>query len=185
MKKIQLPLEAEALRELRAGDRVLLSGVLYTARDAAHKKMIQALENEEALPFDMQGQTLYYVGPAPAKPGAVIGSAGPTTSGRMDAFTPKLLSQGLAAMVGKGKRSETVNEEIRKNGAVYFAAVGGAAARIASAINSVEVIAYEELGTEAVRKLTIKDFPVIVAVDSEGNDYYQLGRKAYLDLESR
>lgn len=185
MKKIQIPDGIDAYRNLKAGDKVLLSGVLYTARDAAHKKMVQTLEEGGALPFDMKGQTLYYVGPSPARPGAVIGSAGPTTSGRMDAFTPKLLNQGLAAMIGKGKRSEAVIDAIQSNGSVYFAAVGGAAALISNAVKSVEIIAYEELGTEAIRKLVVEDLPVVVAVDASGNDYYRIGRQAYLESESR
>lgn len=183
MKTIHTPIDKATLRGLKAGDKVLLSGVVYTARDAAHKKMLEALGNGEKLPFDISGQTLYYVGPSPTKPGAVIGSAGPTTSYRMDSFTPELLKQGLVAMIGKGKRSPEVIDAIRKHGAVYFAAVGGAAALISDGIKEVDIIAYDELGPEAVRKLVVEKFPVVVIIDSEGNDYYKLGRKAFLESE--
>ncbi|MEH7333620.1 Fe-S-containing hydro-lyase [Neobacillus drentensis] len=170
------PISEQELLKLKAGDRVLLSGTIYTARDAAHKRMFEALERGEELPFDVKGQTIYYVGPTPAKPGHVIGSAGPTTSGRMDKYTPSLLDLGLKGMIGKGYRSEEVIESMKKNKAVYFAAIGGSGALIARTIQSVEVVAYEDLGPEAIYKLTIKDFPAVVIVDSEGNDWYKIGK---------
>ncbi|WP_317851450.1 Fe-S-containing hydro-lyase [Neobacillus bataviensis] len=170
------PISEQELLKLKAGDRVLLSGTIYTARDAAHKRMFEALERGEELPFDVKGQTIYYVGPTPSKPGHVIGSAGPTTSGRMDKYTPSLLDLGLKGMIGKGYRSEEVIESMKKNKAVYFAAIGGSGALIARTIQSVEVVAYEDLGPEAIYKLTIKDFPAVVIVDSEGNDWYKIGK---------
>ena len=173
------PITEEELLKLKAGDRVLLSGTIYTARDAAHKRMAEALEKGEALPFDIPGQTIYYVGPTPAKPGQVIGSAGPTTSGRMDKYTPALLDLGLKGMVGKGYRSPEVIESMKKNKAVYFAAIGGSGALIARSIKSMEVIAYEDLGPEAIYKLSIKDFPAVVIIDSEGNDWYQIGKQQF------
>ena len=173
------PITEEELLKLKAGDRVLLSGTIYTARDAAHKRMAEALEKGEALPFDISGQTIYYVGPTPAKPGQVIGSAGPTTSGRMDKYTPALLDLGLKGMVGKGYRSPEVIESMKKNKAVYFAAIGGSGALIARSIKSMEVIAYEDLGPEAIYKLSIKDFPAVVIIDSEGNDWYQIGKQQF------
>ena len=173
------PITEEELLKLKAGDRVMLSGTIYTARDAAHKRMAEALEKGEALPFDISGQTIYYVGPTPAKPGQVIGSAGPTTSGRMDKYTPALLDLGLKGMVGKGYRSPEVIESMKKNKAVYFAAIGGSGALIARSIKSMEVIAYEDLGPEAIYKLSIKDFPAVVIIDSEGNDWYQIGKQQF------
>lgn len=155
---------------------MLLSGTLYTARDAAHKRMTEALEHGEPLPFPIEGAMIYYAGPSPAKPGKVIGAAGPTTSYRMDEFTPRLLDLGLFGMIGKGDRSSRVREAIKSNGVVYFAAVGGAGALIAKSIQKVEVIAFQELGAEAITKLTVKDFPVIVAIDSQGNDLYEVAR---------
>lgn len=181
---ITTPLQEKDVLALKAGDRVLLSGIIYTARDAAHKKMFEALENDEALPFEMAGQTIYYVGPTPAKPGQVIGSAGPTTSGRMDKYTPALLDQGLRAMIGKGYRSPEVIESMKKNKAVYFAAVGGSGALIAKSILSMEVIAYEELGPEAIFKLEIKDFPAVVIIDIQGNDWYQIGKQQFNTKDS-
>jgi fumarate hydratase subunit beta len=178
-KHIALPLTDEIIRELKAGDEVLLSGVLYTGRDAAHKRMVEMLEKGEALPFDIAGQTIYYVGPCPAPEGRVIGSAGPTTSGRMDSYTPVLIQKGLKGMIGKGLRNEKVVDAIKKYGAIYFGAVGGAAALISSCIISQEVIAFEDLGTEAIRKLEVKDFPCFVIIDSSGNDRYKEGRKEY------
>jgi fumarate hydratase subunit beta len=183
MRRIQTPIDERTLRSLKAGDKVLLSGLVFTARDAAHKKMIEALDSGEDLPFDVNGQTLYYVGPSPTKPGGVIGSAGPTTSYRMDSFTPELLRQGLHAMIGKGKRSPEVIASIKEHRAVYFAAVGGAAALISDGITEVDIIAYEELGPEAVRRLVVENFPVVVIIDSKGNDYYKIGRQAYLESE--
>jgi len=172
-KKIQLPLTEEHVRTLRAGDRVLLSGTVYTARDAAHKRMAESIREGKPLPIDMTGQVIYYVGPTPAKPGQVIGSAGPTTSERMDLYTPDLLKMGLKGMIGKGHRSETVKQAIIDNEAVYFGAVGGAAALISRSIKSSEVIAYEDLGTEAIRKLEIENFPVVVINDIYGGDVYR------------
>jgi fumarate hydratase subunit beta len=173
------PLTDALVRELRAGERVLLSGVVYTARDAAHKRMVEALAAGEALPFDPQGQVVYYVGPSPARPGAVIGSAGPTTAGRVDLYTIPLLERGLKGMIGKGSRSAPVREAMVRCGAVYLVAVGGAAALIAERIRSVELIAYEDLGTEAIRRYVVEDFPLMVANDAHGGDLYEQGREAY------
>lgn len=172
-RKIQVPFDRKTAQELRAGDMVFLSGTVYTARDAAHKRMAEALEKGEPLPFEISGNVIYYMGPSPARPGAVIGSAGPTTASRMDKYTPALLDLGMAGMIGKGKRSDAVQEAIVRNGAVYFAAIGGAGALLAGHITECEPIAYEDLGTEAIRKLTVKDFPVIVVIDAEGNNLYQ------------
>lgn len=174
-----LPPNPTALAQLNIGDKVLLSGTLYTARDAAHKKMITALKCGEPLPFDIRGQILYYVGPTPASPQRVIGSAGPTTSGRMDIYTPALLQAGLAAMIGKGQRSPQVIEAIRAHHAVYFAAVGGTGALLAEKIVRAQIIAFPELGPEAVHRLDIKGFPAVVAVDCHGNDLYDSGRRSY------
>ena len=173
VKRITLPMSKETAKSLRAGDRALLSGTLYTARDAAHGRLMNLIEKGEKLPFDITGQVIYYAGPSPAKPGEVIGSIGPTTSGRMDAFTPTLLDKGLAGCVGKGKRSKEVRESLKKNGAVYFAATGGAAALLAQRVKSCEVVAYEDLGCEAIRCLEVEDLPVTVINDSEGNDLYE------------
>lgn len=178
-KKIQLPLQDEDIESLKAGDRVLLSGVVYTARDAAHKRMVEQEKEGIPLPVELEGQVLYYTGPTPAKPGEVIGSAGPTTSGRMDLYTPTLLEKGLKGMVGKGYRSEEVIASMLKHKAVYFGAVGGAAALIARSIKKAEVVAYEDLGTEAIRKLTIEDFPVFVINDIHGGDIYKDGVAKY------
>ncbi len=179
--RVNTPLTAEKAKSLKAGDVVLISGTVYTARDAAHKKMTELLAAGGSLPFDIQDAIIYYVGPTPAKPGNVIGSAGPTTSGRMDAYTPTLLDLGLRGMIGKGARTPAVIDSIKKNHAVYFAAIGGAAAVMAQCVRSVEIIAYEELGAEAVRKLEVEDLPVIVAIDSQGNNYYEIGQAAYLE----
>ena len=176
---IETPLKKEDIKKLRAGDIVKISGIIYTARDAAHKKMCELLEKGQKLPFEPEGAVIYYVGPTPEKPGQVIGSAGPTTSGRMDAYTPLLLSAGVKGMIGKGERSGKVRESIIENKAVYFAAAGGAAALISRSIISSKVIAYEELGTEAVRELTVRDFPVFVINDIYGNDLYAEGQKKY------
>lgn len=170
---IEIPTTKEIISTLKAGDRVLLTGTLYTARDAAHKRMTDAMDHGDALPFPIEGTFIYYAGPSPAKPGQVIGAAGPTTSYRMDAYAPLLLDMGLFGMIGKGDRSPQVTEAIRRNGAIYFAAVGGAGALIAKSIKKVETIAFEDLGAEAITKLTVKDFPVIVAIDSQGNDLYE------------
>ena len=172
-KHLSTPLTDEKVKELQAGDYVYISGTVYTARDAAHKRMIESLERGEELPFDMENQIIYYLGPTPNREGQVIGSAGPTTSSRMDRYAPSLLDRGLKGMIGKGKRSEEVIQSMKKNTSVYFAAVGGAGALLSKCITSSEVIAYDDLGTEAIRKLTVKDFPVIVVIDSEGNDLYK------------
>ncbi|MBN2286219.1 MAG: Fe-S-containing hydro-lyase [Tissierellales bacterium] len=173
IKHVKLPLDYEKIIALKAGDRVLLTGYLYTARDAAHKRLKESLEKNETLPFDLSGQTLYYVGPAPAKPGYVVGPAGPTTSYRMDPYTPALLDHGLKGMIGKGIRNQTVIDAIIRNQCVYFAAVGGAAALISKTIKSKELIDYEDLGTEAIFKLYVEEFPVVVVIDAFGNNLYQ------------
>ena len=173
MKRMNLPLKKEELSGLRAGDEVLLTGELFVARDAAHKRMKETLDAGAELPFPIEGATIYYMGPSPARPGRVIGSAGPTTAGRMDVYTPELLDRGLLGMVGKGRRTAEVKAAITRNGAVYFAAVGGAGALLSKRIEASEVLAYEDLGAEALRRLEVKDFPVIVAIDSAGNDIYE------------
>ena len=173
------PCTAQDLAPLRAGDTVLLSGVVYTARDQAHKRMIEALDRGEPLPFDLEGSAIYYVGPTPERPGEVIGSAGPTTSGRMDKYTPTMIEQGMRGMIGKGLRSQEVIDACAKHGAVYFVAVGGAAAVITQSIKSETMIAYEDLGPEAIRRYEVKDFPAIVCIDSEGNDFYKVGIAKY------
>jgi fumarate hydratase subunit beta len=172
-KRVTVPLTDEDARSLKAGDYVYLNGTVYSARDAAHKRMQEALDAGKELPFDIRGNVIYYLGPSPAKEGMVIGSAGPTTASRMDKYTPELLDLGLKGMIGKGKRTQAVHEAMVRNGCVYFAAVGGAGALLSKAITASEVIAYDDLGTEAIRKLEIKDFPVIVVIDSEGNDLYE------------
>lgn len=171
--KITTPLSRAAAEKLRAGDRVLISGTVYTARDAAHKRMIEAINRGEELPFDIKNQIIYYAGPAPAKPGEVIGSCGPTTSGRMDAYAPTLIALGETGMLGKGSRSNEVIAAMKKYKCVYFGAIGGAGALIAKSVVSAEVIAYEDLGTEAIRRLTVKDFPAFVVIDTEGNSLYE------------
>jgi fumarate hydratase subunit beta len=173
------PLKSEDVDKLRIGDRVLLNGIVYTARDAAHKRLVQLIEAGEPLPFDVDGQVIYYVGPSPAKPGQAVGAAGPTTSYRMDAYAPTLIERGLKGMIGKGKRNDAVKEAMQKHKAVYFAAIGGAGALMAKSILSAEVIAYPELGPEAIRKLEVQNFPVIVANDAHGGDLYEEGAKAY------
>ncbi len=180
--RIQTPLTEEQSRKLKAGDSVLITGTIYSARDAAHKVMTEALDRGEKLPIDWHNQIVYYLGPTPAKPGDPIGSAGPTTSGRMDKYTPQMLDQGIKGMIGKGSRSKEVVESMKKNGATYFAAVGGAAALIAKSIKKYEVIAYSELGPEALAALTVEDFPAVVVIDSEGNNYYEIGQKPYRKL---
>ncbi len=177
--RITSPIEAEIIKELRVGTRVLISGVIYTARDAAHQRLVQALDKGDGLPFDLKGQTIYYMGPSPAKPGQVIGSAGPTTSSRMDKYTPRLIAAGLRAMIGKGNRSQEVKEAIKKYKAVYFATIGGAGALLAKSIKQVEIIAYEDLGAEAIRRLNVEDFPAIVANDIYGEDLFEQGKAKY------
>jgi len=178
-KKIELPLTDETLKDLKAGDNILLTGVMYVARDAAHKRMIEALDQGKPLPFDIKGQTVYYMGPSPARPGQVIGSAGPTTSGRMDSYSPRLIAAGLKGMVGKGMRSPAVKEAMKKYKAVYLAAIGGAGALISKSIKKSEVIAYGELGAEAVLRMEVEDFPAIVINDIYGGDLYEEGKAKY------
>ena len=178
--KLNTPLTREKLAKLKAGDQVLISGTMYTARDAAHEKLMISLDKGEKIPFDLKGALIYYVGPTPTRQGDVIGSAGPTTSLRMDSYTPRLIDLGLLGMIGKGRRGDQVKEKMKETGAVYFAAIGGAGALIKSSIVSQEVIAYEELGPEAIRKLQVKDFPVTVIIDSKGDDLYEIGPRAYL-----
>lgn len=178
-KNIKLPLTDNVIRELRAGDNVLLSGVMYVARDAAHKRIVEALERGEVPPFGIRGQTIYYMGPTPAKPGQVIGSAGPTTSGRMDRYSPRLIAAGLKGMIGKGMRSTEVKEAMKKYGAVYLAAIGGTGALISKTIKKAEVVAYPELGAEAVLKIEVEDFPATVINDIYGGDLYVEGREKY------
>ena len=172
-KHINVPFDKSISTNLKAGDYVYLTGTIYTARDAAHKRMYEALKKGEELPFDVKNNTIYYMGPSPAREGRPIGSAGPTTASRMDKYAPSLLDLGLIGMIGKGKRNKAVHETIVRDRAVYFAAVGGAGALLSKCITSSEVIAYDDLGTEAIRKLTVKDFPVIVVIDSEGRDLYE------------
>ena len=180
IRKLTTPLSREDVLSLRAGDQVLLSGVVYTARDAAHLRLVEAMERGEALPLPLEGQVIYYAGPTPTPAGRAIGSIGPTTSIRMDAYTPKLLEKGLRGMIGKGKRTAPVVEAMQAYPAVYFAAIGGAAALMASCVTSCEVIAYDDLGAEAVRRLTVEDLPLTVVIDSEGHNLYETGREAYL-----
>jgi fumarate hydratase subunit beta len=185
VKKIKLPLTEETITELKTGDNVRLSGVLYVARDAAHKRMVEALEQGKPLPFDIRGQTIYYMGPAPAPPGRPIGSAGPTTSSRMDSYAPRLMAGGLKGMIGKGVRSAEVKDAMKKYGAVYLAAIGGTGALIARTIIKSETIAYEELGPEAVLRLEVKDFPAIVINDVYGGDLYVEGKARYRKPETK
>lgn len=173
IKKIKTPLNSEVIQNLKAGDNVSITGYIYTARDAAHKRLIELIKNNQKLPIDLKGQIIYYVGPAPTPPGYKCGSAGPTTSYRMDPYTPVLLDLGLKGMIGKGLRSKEVVESIKKNSAVYFAAIGGVAAVSAKSIKSSEVIAYEDLGPEAIYKYYVEDFPVIVCIDAQGNNLYE------------
>ena len=171
-KKRTLPITDEDIKSLRAGDSVLLTGTIITGRDAAHKRLFELIQKGEPLPVEVRGELIYYVGPAPAKPGYAVGPAGPTSSYRMDKFTPALLDLGMKGMIGKGARSQEVIDSIKKNGAVYFAAIGGAAALIAKSIKKEEILCYDDLGTEAVRRYTVEDFPCIVAIDCEGNNVY-------------
>jgi fumarate hydratase subunit beta len=176
---VKVPLSDEDAKSLKAGDYVYLTGTIYTARDAAHKRMQEALDRGEELPLEMKNNVIYYMGPSPAREGRPIGSAGPTTASRMDKYAPALLDLGLKGMIGKGKRSQAVKDAIVRNGATYFAAVGGAGALLSKSILSSEVIAYDDLGTEAIRKLEVKDFPVIVVIDAEGNNLYETATAAY------
>ncbi|MBQ9490522.1 MAG: Fe-S-containing hydro-lyase [Lachnospiraceae bacterium] len=176
---ITVPLSDEDARSLKSGDYVYVTGTIYTARDAAHKRMQEALDRGEALPLELKNNVIYYMGPSPAREGRPIGSAGPTTASRMDKYAPALLDLGLKGMIGKGKRSQAVKDAIVRNGAVYFAAVGGAGALLSKSILSSEVIAYDDLGTEAIRRLKVKDFPVIVVIDAEGNNLYETATAAY------
>lgn len=181
---LRAPLKREALAGLRAGDKVCISGTVYTARDAAHKKLTELLREDKPLPFPLEGAILYYAGPSPAPPGYAIGSVGPTTSYRMDAYTPMLLDAGMLGMIGKGDRSKDVAQAIARNGAVYFCAVGGLGALLASCVKSAEVIAFEELGAEAVRRLEVENFPAFVALDSRGGRLYENGRASYLAFQN-
>ena len=178
--KLQMPLTREKARELRAGDSCLLSGVIYTARDAAHKRLCELADKGEPLPLDIENCTIYFVGPTPAKEGQAIGSAGPTTSYRMDAYSPTLIAMGQTGMIGKGKRNGEVISAMKEHGAVYFGAIGGCGALLSRCIKKAEVIAYEDLGAEAIRRLEVEDFPVVVIIDSEGNNLYETGRADYL-----
>ncbi len=181
-RRIKVPISKKEILQLKAGDYVLISGVIYTARDAAHKRMQDALKQQEELPLDIKENIIYYMGPSPAREGRPIGSAGPTTASRMDKYTPQLLDMGLGGMIGKGKRSRQVKEAIVRNHSVYFAAIGGAGALLSKRILSSEIIAYNDLGTEAIRKLEVKDFPVIVVIDSEGNDLYEMAAQNYAHI---
>ncbi|WP_028896533.1 Fe-S-containing hydro-lyase [Prevotella sp. HUN102] len=172
---LSAPFTDEKIKSLKAGDMVYISGTIYTARDAAHKRLCEMIDAGEPMPFDFEGQVVYYAGPCPAKPGQPIGSVGPTTGGRMDAYSPTLISLGLRCMIGKGSRSEEVIDALKQHTGVYFAAIGGAAALMAKAVKEAEVIAFDDLGTEAIRKLRVEELPVIVAIDSEGNDMYKIG----------
>ncbi|MCD8371068.1 MAG: Fe-S-containing hydro-lyase [Clostridiales bacterium] len=178
-RKIKVPISKEEAKSLHAGDYVYLTGTIYTARDAAHKRMQEALDKGEPLPLDWKENVVYYMGPSPAREGRPIGSAGPTTASRMDKYAPRLLDMGLGAMIGKGKRSQEVIDAIIRNGSVYFAAIGGAGALLSQRIVSSEVIAYEDLGTEAIRKLEVRDFPVVVVIDSKGNNLYETAVRQY------
>lgn len=180
---LNLPLDERTVRSLRAGDAVTLTGSIITGRDAAHKRLVELIDQGKPLPVSLEGETIYYVGPAPASPGHAVGSAGPTTSYRMDSYTPKLLERGLRAMIGKGLRNQQVIEAMKQYGAVYFGAVGGAAALISKSIQSSEVLAYEDLGPEAIHRFVVKDFPVIVLIDSLGNNLYESGPKLYKKAE--
>ena len=182
--KLTTPLTREAVKSLKAGDSCLISGVIYTARDAAHKRLCQLVEKGKALPFDVKDSVIYFVGPTPPKPGQVIGSAGPTTSYRMDSYSPVLFREGLTGMIGKGKRGPEVIASMKTHGAVYFGAIGGCGALLAKCIKSSQIVAYEDLGAEAIRRLEVEDFPVIVVIDSEVNNHYETGRTNYLNSQS-
>lgn len=178
---VKAPLSRDEARKLKAGDSCLISGIIYTARDAAHKRLCELIKEGKELPFDIKDSIVYFVGPTPAKPGQVIGSAGPTTSYRMDAYSPSLIEIGQTGMIGKGKRGPEVIEAMKKHGAVYFGAIGGCGALLSKCIKKAEVVAYEDLGAEAIRRLEVENFPAIVIIDSEGNNLYETGRKNYLD----
>lgn len=180
MKHLTTPFTKEAALDLKAGDQVLLTGIIYTGRDAAHKRLVQLIQDGQDLPFDVKNQIIYYVGPTPSRPGAVFGSGGPTTSGRMDAYSPTMLSLGLRGMIGKGYRNQVVKDAMKKYTGVYFGAIGGAGAYISRCVESCEIIAFEDLGPEAIRKLYVKDFPLTVIIDAYGNDLYEIGRQSYL-----
>lgn len=180
MKRLTAPLTQSDALSLKAGDQILLSGIIYTGRDAAHKRLIQLLDEHKPLPFDVKDQIIYYVGPTPAKPGMIFGSGGPTTSGRMDAYAPVLLSLGLRGMIGKGYRNQAVKDAIKAYQGIYFGAIGGAGAYISQCIKECEIIAFEDLGPEAIRRLRVEDFPLTVIIDSQGNDLYEIGRNTYL-----
>jgi len=179
VKKVRLPLTDKTLEGLKAGDNILLTGTMYVGRDAAHKRIIEALDKGKPLPFDVKGQVIYFMGPSPARPGQPIGSAGPTTSGRMDSYSPRLIAEGLKGMIGKGMRSQEVKDAMKKHKAVYLAAIGGAGALISKTIKKSEVIAYDELGAEAIRRLEVEDFPATVVNDIYGGDLYQEGKARY------
>lgn len=183
MKVLHTPLSREDARALRCGESCLITGTIYTARDAAHKRLCELAAKGEPLPFDIEGAIIYFVGPTPAKPGQVIGSAGPTTSYRMDAYSPALIALGQTGMIGKGKRGEAVVEAMRRYGAVYLGAIGGLGALLGKCVKKAEVIAYPDLGAEAVRRLEVENFPVVVVIDSEGNNLYETGRRAYLEQQ--
>lgn len=182
-KVIHTPINKEELFSLKSGDSVFITGIIYTARDAAHKRMYEALQSGEKLPIDVASNIIYYMGPSPAREGRPIGSAGPTTASRMDKYTPSLLELGLGGMIGKGKRSQAVVDSIIKNKSIYFAAIGGAGALLSKAIKCSEIVAYDDLGTEAIRKLEVENFPVIVVIDSQGNNLYETAIKEFNDLE--
>lgn len=180
-KIIQAPFSDDVIRSLKAGDMVYISGVIYTARDAAHKILAEMIHQKMPMPFEFEGQAVYYAGPAPAKPGKPIGSVGPTTGGRMDAYSPLLIEHGLKVMIGKGTRSDEVVEAIKKHNGIYFAAIGGAAALMAQCVVHSEMVAFDELGTEAIRKLEVKELPVVVAIDFMGNDMYKIARNSQFE----
>lgn len=177
--KIQAPFDKSAIKDLKAGDDVLITGIIIAARDAAHKRLMEAYNNNMEIPIDLKNQVIYYLGPSPAKPGEIIGAAGPTTSGRMDKYTPMMLELGISAMIGKGYRNKEVEESIIKHKAIYMVAIGGAGALIAKSIKSYEVLAYEDLGAEAIARLEVVDFPAIVVIDSRGNNFYEIGQNKY------
>ena len=181
-RKITAPISKEVRESLKVGESVLISGVIYTARDAAHERMTRLYKEGEPFPIDLKDQVIYYAGPCPAKPGEVIGSCGPTTAGRMDAYTPLILDNGLGAMIGKGARTKEVVEALKRNSVVYLGAIGGAGALIAECIKEAEVVAYDDLGTEAIRRLVVEDFPVVVIMDCEGNDLYEIGQAEYREI---
>jgi len=181
--RVTAPMSREQARTLKSGDSVLLSGVIYTARDAAHKRLCELVAEGKELPLDVKDSIIYFVGPTPARPGEAIGSAGPTTAYRMDAYSPTMIEQGQTGMIGKGKRNEEVIAAMKKHGAVYFGAIGGCGALLSKCIKKAEVIAYDDLGAEAIRRLEVEDFPVIVIIDSEGNNLYETGRAAYLETQ--